>query len=67
MGLFSGDITKAAQEAKPLLDNAETRIRQVAYETVERLNGATVDFEFINNKLRMTVTLPPVSPPAVLN
>ena len=63
MGLFSGDITKAAQEAKPLLDEAETRIRQIVYETVERLNGATIEV----GPILIKVTLPPVSPPAVPN
>lgn len=44
-----------------------TRVRQIVYEALERFNGATVDVTIVDGKVRLTITLPPVSPPAVPN
>ncbi len=69
MGWFDdigkGTAVEAIKTAEPLIEDVVSRLRGVAYESLERFNGATIDLEIVDKKLRMTITLPPVSPPAV--
>jgi hypothetical protein len=58
-------VDEAAIKLAPLFTEFENRMRGVAYESLERFNGATIDLEIIDKKVRVTVNLQPVSPPSV--
>lgn len=56
-------VDEAAVKLAPIFAAFGFQLRGTGNEMLERFNGATVDLEIIDNKLRMTITLPPVSPP----
>lgn len=60
-------VDEAVIKLKPMLDDAENRMRDIVRENVERLNGATFDLRILDGKIQVTTNLQPVAPPAVPN
>jgi len=60
-----GTAKEAITELEPIITEVVSRLRGVAYESLERFNGAKAEISIVDGKVVVEVKLPPVSPPAV--